>query len=60
MCLNKIEDFLQDMGTSLTEMDLLPNPEAIHHIPKVIARELYDTDIQQNMFKDHLKLMNEG
>ena len=48
------------MGTSLTAIDLLPNPRAIEHIPKVIARELYDTDVQKSKFQKNLKVMNEG
>ena len=36
----------------------MPNPEKIVHIPKVISRELFDTDIQQRKFMDNMKLLN--
>ena len=58
MCLNQIEDILMDMGTSLNAIDLLPNPEPIHNIPKVIARELYDTEFQNNKYENMVKMIN--
>jgi hypothetical protein len=59
-CINKIEDLLQEMDMSLTDIDSLPNPEKMHHTPKVIARELFDTDIQRRQFIEKDKLLNEG
>ena len=58
LCLNKIEDLLQDMDMSLTTIDCLPNPEKIEHVAKVIVRELFDTDIQKAKFNESVKLLN--
>ena len=59
-CLNCIEDLMQEMDTSLANFDRLPTPEVVHHVPKVIERELYDPEEQQRKFLEMEKLMNDG
>ena len=58
--LKLIEDLLQDMDTSLTNISSLPNPEIIHHVPRVIERELFDTEEQRRKFIDMEAKLNDG
>jgi hypothetical protein len=60
ICLNKLEDLLQDMDMTLTAIDSLPNPEIVKHTPKVISRELFDTEDQKKNFVEKVELLNEG